>query len=313
MRRTWLTLALSVLVTSAALAEPQIAATPVEDDSYPTPPVSFPGGVRGRPGLAYSEPAGYRPLRLDLYLPPETAKRPPSGYPLVVYIHGGGWTGGDRRRSGAFVDFPGVLAQLAARGYVVASIDHRLSAEAAFPAQAQDVKAAIRWLRERGAVYGIDPARAMTWGVSSGGHLAALAALSCDAAAASECVQGAVAWSGTYDLGAAAAQARALLGCAGASCKKGAIAAASPVSFIDAKDPPLLLIAGDADSTVPAQQATDFAARLKAAGVAGEVIVLPGVDHELLGRGESETRAAHLRALDETFKFFDKTLGVHGR
>lgn len=58
----------------------------------------------------------------------------------------------------------------------MASIEYRLSSEAKFPAQAQDVKAAIRWLRLNASKYGIDPARAVTWGVSAGGHLAGLAA-----------------------------------------------------------------------------------------------------------------------------------------
>jgi hypothetical protein len=129
-----------------------------------------------------------------------------------------GWaaTGAAADRSSTF---SGVLASLAARGYVVASIDYRLSGEAVFPAQAQNVKAAIRWLRSRASDYGINPARAMTWGVSAGEHLAALAAVSCNVAAlepaqtiksaapdtrpdpissdnVSDCVQGAVVWYG---------------------------------------------------------------------------------------------------------------------
>ncbi|HEX6012562.1 MAG TPA: alpha/beta hydrolase, partial [Geminicoccaceae bacterium] len=88
------------------------------------------------PRLTFWEPASYRPLSLDLYLPPEAAERPTTGFPVVVFVHGGGWLGGDPRRSGPFVDFPGVLASIAARGYVVASIEYRLSGEATFPAQA---------------------------------------------------------------------------------------------------------------------------------------------------------------------------------
>src|SRR5256885_1317013 len=142
------------------------------------------GGRHGStpPGVVYWEPAGYRPLTLDLYLPGETVEPPPDGFPLVVFVHGGGWMGGDARRSGAFADFPGVLASLAARGYVVASVEYRLSGEATFPAAIQDVKAAIRRLRSDAAKYGIDPALAMTWGVSAGGPLPALPAGSCNGA-----------------------------------------------------------------------------------------------------------------------------------
>src|SRR3546814_8274257 len=75
------------------------------------------------------------------------------------------------------------LASLAARGFVVASVDYRLTGEARFPAQVQDVKAAICYLRSQSASFGIDPARVYLWGGSAGGHLAALAAASCGVAA----------------------------------------------------------------------------------------------------------------------------------
>lgn len=114
-------------------------------------------GVKSIPSVVYWEPAGYRPLVLDLYLPLNSVERPSTGFPLVMYIHGGGWIGGDRHRSGPFVDFPGVLASLAAKGYVVTSIEYRLSSEAKFPAPAQDVKAALRWLRLNASKYNIDP------------------------------------------------------------------------------------------------------------------------------------------------------------
>jgi hypothetical protein len=106
---------------------------------------------------------------------------PPVGFPLVLCIHGGGWMGGDSHRNGPFVDFPGVLASLSARGYVVASIEYRLSSEAQFHAQAQDVKAAIGFFRLNALKYGIDPARAAAWGLSAGGHLAGLDPVSCKA------------------------------------------------------------------------------------------------------------------------------------
>jgi hypothetical protein len=165
---------------------PAVASQPVQQDHYPAPPFRFANGVRGVPAVVYRTQPGHRPLTLDLYLPPAAARRPAHGFPLVVYIHGGAlmvgdWLGGDARRSGVFVDFPAVLAALAARGYVVASVDYRLSGEAIFPAQIQDVKAAIKFLRLHAADYAIDPARAIAWGASAGAHLAALAAVSCGA------------------------------------------------------------------------------------------------------------------------------------
>jgi acetyl esterase/lipase len=185
-RAVLIAMVLSVSALAAAqlpLPLPEVAADVAKVDRYPAHDVIFPNGVRGIPGTVYWEPARYRPLTLDLYLPPSSVERPATDFPLVMYIHGGGWMGGDAPRSGPFVDFPGVLASLSAKGYVVASIEYQLSGEAKFPAQAQDVKAAIRWLRFNASKYGMDQTRAVTCGVSAGGHLARLAAVSCKTAA----------------------------------------------------------------------------------------------------------------------------------
>jgi acetyl esterase/lipase len=309
---------------------PEVSAQVAQEDRYPAAQVVFPNDVEGIPGLVYHQPPGHRALTLDLYLPAETVEPPAEGFPLVVYIHGGAWMGGDTRHGGAFADFPGVLASLAARGYVVASIEYRLSGEALFPAEIQDVKAAIRWLRSKAAAYGIDPARAVAWGVSAGGHLAALAAVSCNAKAlepvraaeASDCVQAGISWYGVFDFSTIAAQARKdkaasrdgreapewrLLGCSGRKCKKAAIAAASPVTYVDASDPPMLLVAGDSDTTVPYHQTLEMAEKLRAAGVGYELLVLPGIDHSLLGKTLEATRDANLKALEATFRFIDRT------
>jgi len=113
---------------------PEVAAQVMFEDHYPPVKIKFPNGVNGLPRLTYWQPIGYRPLTLDIYLPPAGLPRPAAGFPLIVHIHGGAWLNGESRFGAPFVDFPGVLASLAARGYVVASIDYRLSGEAAFPA-----------------------------------------------------------------------------------------------------------------------------------------------------------------------------------
>ena len=139
---------------TAAAAQDAVAtaAHPVLEDRYPERRTAFAGGVVGFADLTYSALPGFRPLRLDLYQPPGA----PGSHPLVVFLHGGGWMSGHTRHSGAFEDWPGVLASLAAKGYVVASVEYRLSGEAPFPAAIQDIKAAIRWLRARAPQYGID-------------------------------------------------------------------------------------------------------------------------------------------------------------
>lgn len=331
---------------------PEIDASKAKADHYPAPPVSFGNGVTAIPGLTYWEPVGYRGLTLDLYLPPRSVPQPSDGFPLVVYIHGGGWLQGNSHRLSPFVDFPGVLASLSARGYVVASIEYRLSSEAKFPAQAQDVKAAIRWLRINASKYAIDPTRVMTWGVSAGGHLSGLAAVSCHVQAfapeqsgspiaadassdpivssnVSDCVQGAVAWYGVFDMATIAEQAKQdkamsrdvpdvpewqLVGCFGnQKCSPAQIAEASPVSFVNHASAPMLLIVGSEDRTVPYHQTLEMADKLKSAGVKHELIVMPGVKHSLIGATPEQTRDANLKALDATFRFIDETIGNASR
>ena len=207
-----LILATMWLSTSAALPrvpDVPVEASPVLEDRFPQPKVAFAHDVESQPDLVYSVPPGFRPLRLDLYRPRNTGSVT-RGLPLVVYVHGGGWQSGHTRHAGAFANWPGVLALLASKGYVVASIEYRLSGEAPFPAAIQDVKTSIRWLRSKSAQFGIDPTSVIIWGGSAGGQLAALAATSCKVeslapdpqsplAAQSDCVQGLVTWYGIFD------------------------------------------------------------------------------------------------------------------
>jgi acetyl esterase/lipase len=123
---------------------------------------------------------GPTPLQLDLYLPSNA----PQPYPLVVWIHGGAWSGGDKFPAGN----AGILNQ---HGFAVASINYRLTSQAGqygsnpviFPAQIHDVKGAIRWLRANADIYNLDIDHFGAWGSSAGGHLAALAGTSSGVAA----------------------------------------------------------------------------------------------------------------------------------
>jgi acetyl esterase/lipase len=336
-----------------AISPPAIGASPVLDDHYPERRTMFPGGVIGLADLTYASYTGYRPLILDLYRPASTA----TPHPLVIYIHGGGWQSGHTRHSGAFENWPGALASIAARGYVVVSVEYRLSGEAPFPAAIQDVKAAIRWLRTNAAKFGIDEQRAVIWGGSAGGQLAALAGTSCGVAALeppdaaanqrpepgaakapgsapgvaapkpaqaeSDCVQGVIAWYGVFDFstlahqqgGASTAAADPnsgpgrYLGCAPGQCPPEKLAAASATTYIDAKDPPVLMIHGVNDHTVPIRQSRDFLAALRAKGVPAELLELPGVDHSFIGATPEATRKASLAAFDASLDFIQRTIG----
>jgi acetyl esterase/lipase len=291
-----------------------VAEAASQNDVYPDRVTRFAGGVTGLADVTYSVLPGYRPLVLDLYLPSGRQSRP-----LVLFIHGGGWVGGNTRHSGALADFPRALAKLAAEGFVVASVEYRLAAEAPFPAALQDVRAALRFLRTHAQKYRIDGAKVAVWGGSAGGHLAALAALSCGdrtldppgaaaSAPGSECVQGAVIWYGVFDYAPVAARAtdanaRTFLGCQG-PCSADIVRRASPVSYISRGDPPFLLIHGEADRVVEVGQSRTGEAALQAAGVPVRSIYIPGVDHSFVGRAAAETRTATLLATNATFDFF---------
>jgi acetyl esterase/lipase len=312
-------------------AAPKIDASPFLGDHYPPRRSEFLAGVIGFADVTYAMIPGFRPLTLDVYLAPKGHATKVNS-PLVLYIHGGGWANGHSRQSGAFDDWPRVLASLAARGYVVASLNYRLSGEAAFPAAIQDVKSALRFLRAHATEYGIDPAKAIVWGGSAGGHLAALAATTCgekeldpapptqaspeaaSVAQQSDCVQGAVTWYGIFDLatmvgpspGVAPPAIAKLLGCTGA-CPPEKLQSASPSHFIKQDMPPFLLIHGAADKTVDPQQSAHFRDAVAAAGGHISLTTIPEVDHSFIGQTPEATRAASLLALKRTFEFIDAT------
>jgi acetyl esterase/lipase len=317
-------------VASAANADPKIDATPFLGDHYPTRHTAFPKGVSGISDVTYESLPGFRPLTLDLYLPSDRK----SPHPLVLYIHGGGWTAGHSRQSGAFDDFPGVLASLAARGYAVASLNYRLSSEAPFPAAIQDVKAAIKFIRAHGDEYSVDKSKGLVWGGSAGGHLAALAALTCGVkelepelppnpspesvrvSEQNDCMQGAVTWYGVFDLSMVPSLSgsnvpsptiRKFLNCADA-CATTTLETASPIHYVTTKSPPFLLVHGSADKTVDPLQSTHFKEVMEHAGAHADLLMIPSVDHSFIGATPEATRAASLQALHRTVEFIDSTL-----
>ena len=135
------------------------AAAPLAQ-AQPGAKVPLPEGTKVLRDLAYV-PGGHERQKLDLYLPPTGSR-----WPLVVAIHGGAFRMGSKEGepAGGFVS----------RGFAVAAINYRLSQHAVFPAQIEDCKAAVRWLRANAARYGYDPDRIASYGGSAGGHLAAM-------------------------------------------------------------------------------------------------------------------------------------------
>jgi acetyl esterase/lipase len=290
---------------------PQPASTPplrriAPPDLYGPQVIGFPDNVAGAFNVTYATLPGFRPLTLDLYTPrPSDMPRP-----LVVFVHGGDWNSGDARHAGTFDNFPRELATLAANGYVVASVNYRLSQEARFPAALQDVKAAIRWLRMHASDFNIDTTRVAVWGAASGGQLAALVGTTCGVYrfepagdiskdAASDCVQAVIDWYGVSDLQALAgdklgpngfaagstSMAGNYLGCEPAACAPGVARLSSPVGFVSARSPSFLIQHGAADTVVPPSQSRKLYDALKAAGVPAELTVYPEVGHDFARDG----------------------------
>jgi acetyl esterase/lipase len=178
---------------------------------------------------------------------------------------------------------------------VVAAVDYTLSAPGvpSWPANLEDLRAAVRWLRRNAAVYHVDPDRIAAMGVSAGGHLAALLATLPDGAythpdstsSTSARVQAVIDFYGPSDLAALAATSPsaepslALFLGGGPPALPDRYAAASPVRHVTRDTPPMLLIHGDGDLLVPLDQSRRLAAALDAAGVPHQLIVVPGARH----------------------------------
>jgi acetyl esterase/lipase len=175
---------------------------------------------------------------------------------------------------------------------VVASINYRLSSDARFPAQIEDCKAAVCWLKQNALAYRIDSARVVAWGDSAGGHLASLLGTAGEVPewengnpALCSRVNVVIDWFGRADLtrvctdpAMAASPVALLLGGSGEKMAKLA-RRASPIFHVTNDDPPFLIMHGDRDDTVPLQQSLAFAKTLQEAGVAVRLVVLKGAGH----------------------------------
>jgi acetyl esterase/lipase len=265
--------------------------------------------------LSYSTQS--KTQKLDLYLPNEGSEP----FPLIIEIHGGGFIMGSKSES-----ITPMLAGLK-RGYALASINYRLSGEATWPAQINDVKTAIMFLRANAATYRLDPERFATWGSSAGGNLSALAAVSggvkelSDATlgnySVSDKVQAAVDWFGpiwfsSMDTEFAALGTTGVMGATNAPTSAESkylgktigtpeaqplVVAASPRTYISVDDPPMLIQHGTKDRNIPITQSIDFAAALSTAIGKGKVYfeAIEGAAH---GGAQFESEANTAKVLD---------------
>jgi acetyl esterase/lipase len=274
--------------------------------------------------LKYASPDGVD-LMLDLYLP----QGAPGPLPLVVFLHGGGWSQGSRTTG---PDFKRFFAQ---DGFAMAAIDYRLTPIVAFPKNAEDVKTAVRWLRANAAAYNLDPRRIGLWGTSAGGHLAALAALTPagvfegegnpDQSSAVQCVldaYGPVLFDvmdqqteqeraalqsvnprlaqyqqthGMRGLGAqhhdAADSAESRLLGAPLTTVRDRVRAASPLNYLTDQAPPFLIMHGLADDSVPHHQSMMLYEALAALGKEVTLRLVDGLPHSFMNVSDIDTVA----------------------
>lgn len=228
--------------------------------------------------LTVAEPAGYRPLHLDLHVPDGDGP-----FPVLFWIHGGGWQYGSRLQLPDSITPFGLRERYLARGYAVADVDYRLSAEATFPAQLEDVQAAIAWVRGHAAEYGLDLRRFAALGESAGGHLACLAGLRPGPVSGLGAVLSWYSPMDLIDLDRAPDSPEALL----LGGRPGALPelarAASPFYQVHPGAPPFQCVHGAADEIVPVSHSERFAGALQAQGVRCDLIVVPGADHCFVG------------------------------
>ncbi|HSH96019.1 MAG TPA: alpha/beta hydrolase [Roseimicrobium sp.] len=250
--------------------------------------------------VVYGETSGKK-LLLDVF---RQANAPTNGtLPAVVFIHGGGWSGGNKK------DFHALAKGLARQGYVTASVSYRLlngSTNNTYPAQLDDVQRAIRWFRANAGKYGINPDKIGAIGASAGGHLVALLGVvdtrdNSDKALAaySSKVQCVVDIFGPTDLtpdfttygesGPAIQKLVDNLVAKPKSTNLDAYKAASPLFSVSSNSAPFLMFHGTVDPLVPLDQSEKLDAALKKAGVESKLIVFQGEGHGFAKKENVET------------------------
>jgi len=295
-----------------------LAAEPDAKSAKPKGPPKFqaPPGVELIHDVEIGK-GGDRVLRAEIARPKEPSSAP---MPAVLWIHGGGWSGGSHRGNGAL--------WLATKGYFTASIEYRLSGEAKWPAQIEDCKLGVRWLRANAAKYNVDPNRIGCWGSSAGGHLVACLGTMDDMRfegrggykGVSSRVQAVVDYCGPADMtqGSAGVQgakegndSKALLGLFGAPFKeKPALwKDGSPIVYVKSGNPPFLIVHGDADTTVPFAHSERLEAALKKAGVPVQLLRVKGGGHGMTAPKDAPPAEPAPEAIRDTVTaFFDKHL-----
>ncbi len=273
--------------------------------------VNIPEGVTVHRDLIYGR-VGERVLPLDLYLPPDTS----SPVPVVIWVHGGGWRGGSKGNGGRALN-------MTTRGFSVVDVEYRLSGEALFPAQIEDCKTAVRWVRANAKKYNLDPDRIGAWGSSAGGHLVAMMGLTHDEnvfetddhSQYSSQVQVICNWFGPTDFlrmndfegridhdAADSPESRLI----GAPIQENVekVAAANPITYVSKNDPPMLIMHGEKDLSVPYNQSELLYAAMQKAGLDVTLYKVVNADHGF----RNATQDSQASLVEMSVQFLEKHL-----
>ena len=234
---------------------------------------------------------------MDVYLPERVL---PGAAPVVVYLHGGGWAMGDKSIG------PGTLMilDLVKRGYVVAAVNYRLAPAHAWPAQLDDARCALDYLKAHAQEYHLDPRRVGLMGMSAGGHLAALLAFEGRA-------QAVVQMYAPTDLmapefgGGKNPFLNKVFGVATADSP--ILLEASPIGKVKKDAPPFFIIHGENDTVVPFSQSQRFHDALVKAGARSRLLPVKNAGHTLLPAG-GFVSPSYMAIADEIYAFFDANL-----
>ena len=271
------------------------------------PPTTVP--VKVERNIVYATAGGEKVL-LDIAAPTEGGP-----YPAVLLLHGGAWSIGSRKELSVSKTGPSLIEQIAARGYVVASASYRLAPKHKFPAQIEDARTAIRFLRANAKKYNLDPEKIAAGGFSAGGHLALLIGFADKDAfkndeypEQSSRVNCVVSFFGPTDLTLYAAseglEDAFMVPWLGKGCKtdKGVYAKASPIEYVTKDDPPVLMIHGTADFVVPILHSERLLKKLQDTGVKSDLIAVKGEGHGWIGKPATKTTQDAILFLDEHLK-----------
>jgi len=232
---------------------------------------AIPEGIDVKKDIVYKQ-VDSTTLQLDIY----KLKSLKKAVPVLIFIHGGGWSKGKRS------DYLPYLLDYAQKGYVTVTVSYRLSGVANFPAAVQDVQTAVQWIRENSAAYMINPEKIALIGGSAGGHLAMMVGYTDEVA--DDKVQAVVNLYGPTDLSTEYARNRGeCLSFLGKSYQEGPelYRAASPRTHISPDDPPTLIFHGTIDALVPVSQSDSLHQWLDRAGVPNEYHRLKGWPHTM--------------------------------